>query len=233
MKKATQQHSLTPAGTKFMNFTLIELLVVIAIIAILAAMLLPALSAARERARDANCRNVMKQIGLANVMYANENKEYITVAYMAVNGVTGVNACWFAHLSHYAYHGKVGEPGPYNLEYPRSFSCPSADVPYSPTVSNWYTNYALNRYLYDPDNTNNLSAYHPTLGDIPDVSSTFFAGHSKSANKIALTQGNEQFYPHNQYSNMVFLDGHVDSRDEKSMMIESGKKPVIYFPKGE
>lgn len=67
----------THGWVKPYSFTLIELLVVIAIIAILAAMLLPALSAARERAKTASCVSLLKQQGTAVHMYTNDNEGFM------------------------------------------------------------------------------------------------------------------------------------------------------------
>jgi prepilin-type N-terminal cleavage/methylation domain-containing protein len=90
------------------GFTLIELLVVIAIIAILAALLLPALSKAKDKALTANCLSNLKQWSLAAVMYASDNADGIPRdgmdaggQYPGANGASRDPYAWFNKFPDY------------------------------------------------------------------------------------------------------------------------------------
>ena len=118
MKKFIQRNtfeSCRPAKNNF-GFTLIELLVVIAIIAILAAMLLPALSAAKQKAYRASCTSNLRQIGIGLNMYAGDNSDYLP----PTGWVSGGNP-WETHeVMRYAGAGKSVATGgvtqgPYGL----------------------------------------------------------------------------------------------------------------------
>jgi prepilin-type N-terminal cleavage/methylation domain-containing protein/prepilin-type processing-associated H-X9-DG protein len=111
------------------GFTLIELLVVIGIIAILMAMLLPALDAAKQRAMDIKCTSHMRQIGLALMLYIDDNDG----AMPWVGNDRGDRMC-----NHYSWYDAAGNLRPMTdpdaywgihfLKYVRSreiFGCPA------------------------------------------------------------------------------------------------------------
>jgi len=120
------------AGKHHRNFTLIELLIVIAIIAILAGLLLPALNAARNRAKTITCHSQLKTIGSCLAFYVNDNKEWL---YSCRRTLAGDSPYWTNSIGIYlkyvydsgglvfAFRAKPGIVGNEN-DQKKFFRCP-------------------------------------------------------------------------------------------------------------
>lgn len=113
-------------NTRPLAFTLVELLVVMAIISILAAMLLPALSSAKEKARSVICLSNMKQIGIALNIYSDDHSDLLIPAEYEPRNGAGFHEGWPAILYTAKYLPGLRSPTYYSVPAGNSvFRCPS------------------------------------------------------------------------------------------------------------
>ena len=231
------------------SFTLIELLVVIAIIAILAGMLLPSLNKARETGRRSVCASNMRQAGMVQVYYADDNNNWAVGDSYREFGYSSKRT-WFQMLSDTGYipephKGAAGTPKRNSLYY-----CPSGkevSTSYPATHLGMTTMMVDHRAGSAYDNAYGKSASKGAnkkawsmyqgllnLGTLDRPSSIAQMSDALDNNyNIAWAEGDgiaiQAAFRHNKTCNYLMWDNHVEAADMKKVsLMKSGKTAFDY-----
>jgi len=200
------------------GFTLIELLVVIAIIAILAALLLPALSRAKESARSIQCLNHLRQISLATRLYAEENDDLFPRSQHSA--FANRQLVWERALA--PSLGATGNSSAWTNLLQTIYHCPNDKKP-------GHLSYGLNYYLElgeaddypgKPQTWRKLSQIAKPSSTITYTEVNIAADHVMPALcwlTVADAENEVASQRHKQKSNYAFVDGHAAARELRAI----------------
>jgi prepilin-type N-terminal cleavage/methylation domain-containing protein len=211
-------------------FTLVELLVVIAIIGVLVALLLPAVQAAREAARRAECTNKLKQLGLAVQNYADTQKN-LPVSARQVGATSGPRIAALTRMMPYFEQGNMLKNFDLKLNWSDPINFPVVSTPINVLACG-----------SDPEPIDRLdgvpekSPWTPTVAANTDYSATVWVDRRLGpAGGLTLvdesgTVTNEGNYPGMlEYNNTaVKLKDVIDGTSNTIMFAESAGRPFIY-----
>ena len=210
------------------KFTLIELLVVVAILGILSSILLPSLSKAREKAKQAVCLSNQRQVAFASLLYMSDNRLYAPSDDVDDgSGTTNGKKRWYMRLiPHYLDEGPLGPDGPSAVQ-----QCPSAE-----TIDEvWWSTIAMNSHLIEDFNGSQKSTVSATYDE------TMLLIDSRGKYREAWTWGftlqnmievdpQLRIARHSNKANVTYLDGHGVAVSYKKLLTMSSADHTFWNP---
>lgn len=201
------------------NFTLIELLVVIAIIAILAAMLLPALTYAREQAKRIKCAGNLKQLGLYMNLYADDFNQHYPMDFADTSNVTTSN--WAVILCSETILRQKSSTPQTEQANSRLFWCP--------VISKWpHRSYGMNFLM---SGVAISSIRNPSQKLLLADSGVAEGGWAMSITHNTWDGAHREidFRHPGQCANLDFVDGHVENRKNTEMQRSTNGENDYYL----